>query len=241
LCGEGVCTRHQVVPSLLETHVAANRHVNPPQLTAEQRERIRCHRLLALGPMQELQEPAPGIIDGCMSPRMFYKLHKHAEWIADCVNECNMPNFESRVPRNSDEMTGQVMGWQFIPAEVRGEEVYRSFVHGWCIVLDAISLLLGQEQLPTPPRLYDALLNQKYRGQGQVQHFFRKGGRIEFALDFLLYHVEEIALLDILDPGSPYLSSMSRTLSQSRAPRLSSNPSLEPSPFHALFQNLYIL
>ena len=92
------------------------------------------------------------------------------------------------------------------------------------MVLDAISLLLGQEQLPTPPRLYDALLNRKYRGQGQVQHFFRKGGRIEFALDFLLYHVEEIALLDILDPGSPYLSSMSRTLSESRSPRLSSNP-----------------
>ena len=78
------------------------------------------------------QELAPGIIDGCMSPRIFYKLHKHAERIAACVNDCDMPKFENKVPRNSDEMTGQVMGWQCIPAEVCGEEVYKRSVQEFC-------------------------------------------------------------------------------------------------------------
>lgn len=157
-----------------------------------------------------LLEPSPGIIDGCLSERMIFKLQKRAAWNCEIASETMIPQFENNTSRPSDDMMHEVPGWEFIPREVRGEEVYKSFVHGWCMVIDAIDLLLDppdpeDRQLPTPARV-QAVLLQKRRGrhwshdERKIQFFFQHGGRVEYALDFLLKEVQEDPLLDHGDP-----------------------------------------
>lgn len=100
-----------------------------------------------------LEQPlADALIDGCMSLRMQYKLGCQTDFAADAVSD--RPEFENRVPRPSSDLECDLCWWEYIPQEVRGAEVYKSFAYGWCMVIEAVhAVLQRQKRLPTLQRV----------------------------------------------------------------------------------------
>ena len=88
--------------------------------------------------------------------------------------------------------------WDHIPTSVRGSEVYKSFVHGWAQVFEAIKEILCPRDssrhapaLPTAAAVTNELLRGRYRYDDRYTAFFQKGGKVEYALDGLLHETKD--------------------------------------------------
>ena len=114
----------------------------------------KCYEALLL--MQQPQHAAL-LIEGRLTPRMRAKLAHAAGGMKDNV-ELSLPDFKNFVPRDAREFNGDqgsVPGFELVPPEVLGTEVYKSFAHGYLKVFQAIDIILqvGRD-LPTPTRLW---------------------------------------------------------------------------------------
>jgi hypothetical protein len=111
----------------------------------------KCYEALLL--MQQPQHAAL-LIEG---PRMRAKLAHAAGGMKDNV-ELSLPDFKNFVPRDAREFNGDqgsVPGFELVPPEVLGTEVYKSFAHGYLKVFQAIDIILQVGRgLPTPTRLW---------------------------------------------------------------------------------------
>jgi len=130
------------------------------------------------------------LIDECLSPRMAYRLGVQTSVAVDANG--HPPAFAKRVPLPSIEMQDRVWWWDFLPLEVQGEAVYKSFVHGWIQVIDAVHHVLERDhQLPTTDRVRHHLAHGGCYDERYTSYFFQKGGRVEFALDAMLHGAYE--------------------------------------------------
>ena len=94
----------------------------------------------------------------------------------------------------------QVPLWEHIPKEFKGDQVYKSFVHGWAQVLRAIQevhspMAMRHLRAPALPTV-DAVTRELLQGSNRydaryTSFFFSNGGRVEFALDGLLSAAED--------------------------------------------------
>ena len=145
------------------------------------------------GLMLVLLEPAQkdALLGGVLTPRQLKRMTYNAEVQGDYSRD--LPTFENRVPRPSEDLDIEVPYWKYIPTEVRGEEVYKSFVGGWSQVMQAISEIISprggrhQPALPTVEAVTRELFQGRYRYDDRYSNFFfSRGGKIEFALDGLI-------------------------------------------------------
>lgn len=94
-------------------------------------------------------------------------------------------------------MQGDVPFWEFIPAHVRGDEVYKSFVYGFTHIIEAMSAVISPAFKDQAPKLPTARAIQHELEFGRsrivhqcdnrkVDHYLGRGGKIEFALDGLI-------------------------------------------------------
>ena len=136
--------------------------------------------------MMQQPQHASLLIDGWMTPRMRSKLARAAEHVAD---ECrmDMPEFENYKPMDVSMLVGgKVRGFDFVPPEVLGESVYKSFAHGYLQVFEAINRVLqAGSTLPTPANVFHHLRTHRYDDRF-TSFFFGKRGEVEFALDAVI-------------------------------------------------------
>jgi len=141
-----------------------------------------------------LEEPErQALWEGVLTPRQKFRLEWYAETrVAEC-DDVMLAKFTNNVPQPSEEMAGQVPMWEHIPLEVRGTEVYKSFVHGWAQIVRAIGVVVKprshsrrEPALPTVENVSRELWERNY-DQRYTSHFLSRGGKVEFALDALLY------------------------------------------------------
>ena len=162
----------------------------------------------------ELLEPAEraSLFAGVLTPRQRHLLKYNLEIKADQAQD--LPRFENRVPRPSEEMWLEVPYWEHIPAAVRGEEVYKSFVGGHCQVVQAMGEILSPRGnhppgLPTVAAVTRELFQGRYRYDDRYTDFYlRNGGKIEFAIDGLICETESSESFfdmayDMEDHGEP--------------------------------------
>ena len=142
----------------------------------------------------ELLEPAQRdmLLGGVLTPRQHLRLKFYVEVKSDEAK--NVPEFTKYQPRPSEEMDFEMPYWNHIPADVRGREVYKSFVHGWSQVFQAIAEVLCPRNgrhapaLPTATAVTNELTHGRYRYDDRyTSHFLQRGGRVEYALDGLIH------------------------------------------------------
>jgi hypothetical protein len=103
-----------------------------------------------------------------------------------------LPDIKNFVPRDAREFNGDqgsVPGFELVPPEVLGTEVYKSFAHGYLKVFQAIDIILqvGRD-LPTPTNLVHQLGGFRER---YLSFFLEKHGQVEFALDAIIRSAED--------------------------------------------------
>ena len=148
----------------------------------------KCYEALLL--MQQPQHAAL-LIEGRLTPRMRAKLAHAAGGMKDNV-ELSLPDFKNFVPRDAREFNGDqgsVPGFELVPPEVLGTEVYKSFAHGYLKVFQAIDIILqvGRD-LPTPSNIVHQLGGFRER---YLSFFLEKHGQVEFALDAIIRSAED--------------------------------------------------
>ena len=149
--------------------------------------------------MLALLEPTKraALVGGVLTPRQDHRLRFYTECMADRARD-SAPEFQKRVPLPSADMVFDVPLWTHIPQSVRGEEVYKSFVHGWIQVLEAAQEIHSPRggrharALPTIDAVTRELVGGRYRYDDRYTNFFfQNGGKVEFAIDGLLHLAED--------------------------------------------------
>ena len=145
--------------------------------------------------MVALLEPAQRdtLFGGVLTPRQRKRLEFYIE-IKNDEAATMMPEFTKYKPRPSEDMEMGVPYWEHIPQNVRGTEVFKSFVHGWAQVFEAAKEILCPRDLsrhtpalPTVGAITNELTGGRYKYDDRyTSHFFGKGGRVEYVLDGLL-------------------------------------------------------
>jgi hypothetical protein len=69
--------------------------------------------------------------------------------------------------------------------------MYKSFAMGWSYCFDAIASVVRMNQAPTVTRVMEVLRQSRF-DQRMVNHFFQKGGKVEYALDAVLQGTENV-------------------------------------------------
>jgi len=146
--------------------------------------------------MVALLEPAQRdtLLGGVLTPRQRKRLEFYIEIKNDEATTMT-PEFTKYKPRPSEDMEMGVPYWEHIPQNVRGTEVFKSFVHGWAQVFEAAKEILCPRDLsrhtpalPTVGAVTNELTGGRYKYDDRyTSHFFGKGGRVEHVLDGLLH------------------------------------------------------
>ena len=144
----------------------------------EEGHEAKCYEALLL--MQQPQHAALQI-EGRLTPRMRAKLAHAAGGMKE--------NVELSLPREFNGDQGSVPGFELVPPEVLGTEVYKSFAHGYLKVFQAIDIILqvGRD-LPTPTNIVHQLGGFRER---YLSFFLEKHGQVEFALDAIIRSAED--------------------------------------------------
>jgi hypothetical protein len=132
------------------------------------------------------------LICGVLTPRQDHRLRYYTENFGDSARD-EAPEFQNQRPLPSEDMEWQVPLWMHIPKNVRGQEVYKSFVYGWVQVLEAIqNIYCSRDVLP----MVDEVTLELTRGGSNydnryTEFFFRNGGKVEFAIDGLIHAAKD--------------------------------------------------
>ena len=127
-------------------------------------------------------EQRAGLVHGCLSPRMMYRLKVASEV---CYDVCN-DSLENYTPREPLELWQVDDVWLMdrIPVEVRARDIYPSFVRGWIEALKAVRDTFGAGEALT-------ISNVRRRFEGMyANHFEQRGGSVAHAIDAVLYRSE---------------------------------------------------
>ena len=134
------------------------------------------------------------LLGGVLTPRQRYRLEYYVETKCDYARDM-IPEFTKYQPRPSEDMEMDVPYWDHIPQNVRGREVYKSFVHGWAQVFEAAKEVLCPRDpdrhasaLPTVGAITNELTRGRYKYDDRyTSFFFSKGGKVEYFLDGLIH------------------------------------------------------
>ena len=141
------------------------------------------------------------LIDGWMSPRMLLALKISAELGYDKIGELDGVSFQQFKPTPLSECCGfgGIHRIEHIPPNTlcahNPDGLYKSFVDGWQIVWGAIMTLLQRNLVPTKARVENEILRLcSEQNLRKWQHFKDKGGKIEYALDAILYQTRNVCV-----------------------------------------------
>ncbi|GFH57715.1 hypothetical protein CTEN210_14191 [Chaetoceros tenuissimus] len=145
------------------------------------------------------------LIDGWMSPRMLLALKISAELGYDMIGDLDGVSFQKFKPTPLSECCGLfgIHRIEHIPPTTlcahNPDGLYKSFVDGWQIVWGAIMTLLQRNLVPTKTRVENEVVRlcceKRYSYDSRKwQHFQDKGGKIEYALDAILYQTRNICV-----------------------------------------------
>ncbi|EMD30885.1 hypothetical protein CERSUDRAFT_100894 [Gelatoporia subvermispora B] len=130
-------------------------------------------------------------VAGWLSPRIKCRLFVTAEMFHDVMDACK-PTFVSRRPLDP-KLCGWCSAVDYIPAHV-WPGLYKSFYQAYRLVVIAVAHVLGKPGdrcLPLPRVVPSALLSGEVKhyadhwSQDRAQFFFDKGGRVEYALNYI--------------------------------------------------------
>jgi len=128
--------------------------------------------LLATKPFQ--------LIEGVLSPRMFYKLKVAVELAADLCYE-DMPAYQNNVPISREDARCDVHLLSYVPEKEVPTEVFKSYAYGWQQQLQAIANIMGRGLLPTKRRVQEEL--QTNGSDSRYNSYYSKnGGNLYYAL-----------------------------------------------------------
>lgn len=145
------------------------------------------------------------LIDGWMSPRMLLALKISAELGYYMIGDLDGVSFQQFKPTPLSDccaLFGIHRMEHIPPTTLRAynpDGLYKSFVDGWQIVWGAIMTLLQRNLVPTKARVENEILRlcceQRYSYDSRKwQHFKDKGGKIEYALDAILYQNRNVCV-----------------------------------------------
>ena len=141
------------------------------------------------------------LIDGWMSPRMLLALKISAELGYDTIGyDSYGVSFQKYKPTPLSECCGfgGIHRIEHIPPNTlrahNPDGLYKSFVDGWQIVWGAIMTLLQRNLVPTKARVENEILRRYSYDSRKWQHFKDKGGKIEYALDAILYQTRNVCV-----------------------------------------------
>ena len=152
--------------------------------------------------MITLLEPAQreALLGGVLTPRQLKRLVYYAETKGDEARDYLRTElsegFTDRVPRPCDEIE-EPPCWEYITKEVRGYEVYKSFVGGWCQIFEALREIISPRGTLSPALpTVDAVMRELYQGRRRyderyLSFFFSNGGKVEHAIDGLLHETAD--------------------------------------------------
>lgn len=119
------------------------------------------------------------LVNGCISPRMQYRL-KVATEVAPDICRDSVPQY-ARGERLEPDEIDDVWLIESVPVEVRAGDIYPSFVKGWLQALEAVRDTFAAGEALT-------VSNVRRRFQGMyASHFEGRGGSVAHAIDAVLY------------------------------------------------------
>jgi len=137
----------------------------------------RCHKLIIL---HLLANNSFNLIEGVLTPRMFYRLKVVADLAADNCKDL-MPEFNRGVPISKDDALCFIHLLSEVPENEIPDEVFKSYAFGWQQQLEAIASVMGKGLLPTESRVqYELRTNgSDWR---YSSYFSKNGGSLLHAL-----------------------------------------------------------
>jgi hypothetical protein len=125
------------------------------------------------------------LTDGLMSPRMYRRVRMQAEIMADMASdEIGFTGFVNNEPMSRDDV--EVSGFDHVPCEVTGDEVFKSFAEGFAQCLAAMRNVLDSGKLPVPQLVVHELRSHSSFDARYTSHYFDRGGKVEFVIDAVL-------------------------------------------------------
>ena len=126
------------------------------------------------------------LTDGLMSPRMYRRVRIQAEIMADMAHdEIDFTGFVNNEPKSRSDVY-MVSGFDHVPCEVTGDEVFKSFAKGFEQCLAAMRNVLDSGKLPVPQLVVHELNSHSDFDARYTSHYFDRGGKVEFAIDAVL-------------------------------------------------------
>ncbi|KAJ7116328.1 hypothetical protein C8R44DRAFT_627744 [Mycena epipterygia] len=125
---------------------------------------------------------------GWLSPRTLMRLKDEAEMAYD--EAWDIVDREDIVPR--EPLDAQLIEFSilsYIPTQL-WPQVFKTFILGYGSIMQAIAQLLSRSILPTDTTVRAELQNGQidYHDVQAAQFYFKKGGRVEYALDAIVDH-----------------------------------------------------
>eukprot|EP01113_Clastostelium_recurvatum_P037039 TRINITY_DN5376_c0_g1_i5.p1 TRINITY_DN5376_c0_g1~~TRINITY_DN5376_c0_g1_i5.p1 ORF type:complete len:328 (+),score=36.95 TRINITY_DN5376_c0_g1_i5:668-1651(+) len=132
---------------------------------------------------------------GWLSPRMHKRLYICADTAASLVRDAL--SFQEVVPRRPlppGFVEYELPMGEFIPLDIRGGEVFQSYIKGYAEVFDAIASVLKKREKLTLQSILERTSSQ-YRESQYVGFYLSKGGLVEHALNAVIHNATGMNLI----------------------------------------------